>query len=63
MTVLKVILFYFALLAFTFLMMVMADAQLPRQWQEQQLPPKKYDHDYDGDLTILRASEPEVRKA
>ena len=55
MTVLRFILFYFALLLFTFLMMALADAQSPVD--PNIVPPSEYDHPYDGELTLLRVPE------
>jgi hypothetical protein len=31
--------------------------QLPTWYQKQQLPPPEYDHDYDGEIIILRTIE------
>src|SRR5262249_20650652 len=37
--------------------------QLPMEFQKRVLPPQEYDHDYDGELTILRTLEPVVYRA
>jgi hypothetical protein len=37
--------------------------QMPMEFQKRILPPPEYDHDYDGELTILRTLEPVVYRA
>jgi hypothetical protein len=37
--------------------------QMPMETQKRILPPPEYDHDYNGELTILRTLEPVVYRA
>jgi hypothetical protein len=37
--------------------------QIPMETQKRLLPPSEYDHDYDGELTLLRTLEPIVYRA